>query len=314
MKKWIIVFFVFCFLLIASIYLFIPNTLIVSKTIIINSNQNAITRALSDEHQWANWWPVASANEASNEQQGFRYGSYRYQMQQQHYNILGVSIQKNRTNINSVIKVLALRTDTSLLQWKCSIATGFNPFSKVRKYSQAVQIKKNMTAILDHLQRYLNQPENAYGMTIYKTTVKDTVLIATRFQTTSYPSTEIIYAYINKLRTYLKELGARQTSYPMLHVTRISKDTLETMIAIPLDKEISGSGNFLFRRMVPGNILETQIKGGPGIVKNAFMQLDNYVQDHHLSSPAIPFESLITDRTKEPDTTKWITKIYYPIF
>ena len=29
-------------------------------------------------------------------------------------------------------------------------------------------------------------------------------------------------------------------------------------------------------------------------------------------SPAIPFESLITNRLEEPDTSKWVTKIYYP--
>jgi hypothetical protein len=28
---------------------------------------------------------------------------------------------------------------------------------------------------------------------------------------------------------------------------------------------------------------------------------------------AIPFQSLITDRVKEPDTAKWITKLYAPV-
>jgi hypothetical protein len=28
---------------------------------------------------------------------------------------------------------------------------------------------------------------------------------------------------------------------------------------------------------------------------------------------AIPFQSLVTDRSKQPDTTKWITNIYTPV-
>ena len=36
--------------------------------------------------------------------------------------------------------------------------------------------------------------------------------------------------------------------------------------------------------------------------------------DNALSSPAIPFESLVTNRMQEPDTSKWVTKIYYPGF
>jgi hypothetical protein len=33
-----------------------------------------------------------------------------------------------------------------------------------------------------------------------------------------------------------------------------------------------------------------------------------------LSTPAIPYQSIITNRLTETDTTKWITKIYQPIF
>jgi hypothetical protein len=36
------------------------------------------------------------------------------------------------------------------------------------------------------------------------------------------------------------------------------------------------------------------------------------MNDHFLSAPAIPFEILITDRSKEKDTTRWKTKIYQP--
>ena len=37
------------------------------------------------------------------------------------------------------------------------------------------------------------------------------------------------------------------------------------------------------------------------------------MDDYHLTSPAISFQSLVTDRQVEKDSLKWITKIYYPI-
>jgi hypothetical protein len=37
------------------------------------------------------------------------------------------------------------------------------------------------------------------------------------------------------------------------------------------------------------------------------------VQDHQRVAPAIPFQSLVTDRTKQPDTSKWVTRLYWPI-
>jgi hypothetical protein len=41
--------------------------------------------------------------------------------------------------------------------------------------------------------------------------------------------------------------------------------------------------------------------------------VQKYKDDYQRVSPAIPFYSLITDRLKEPDSSKWITKIYFPV-
>jgi hypothetical protein len=42
--------------------------------------------------------------------------------------------------------------------------------------------------------------------------------------------------------------------------------------------------------------------------------MKNYVEDNKKTSPAIPYQSLITNRLTETDTTKWVTKLYYPVF
>jgi hypothetical protein len=43
-------------------------------------------------------------------------------------------------------------------------------------------------------------------------------------------------------------------------------------------------------------------------------QMKNYISDYQRTVMAIPFQSLVTDRRKEADTTKWLTKLYFPIF
>jgi hypothetical protein len=62
-----------------------------------------------------------------------------------------------------------------------------------------------------------------------------------------------------------------------------------------------------------GNMLVTEVKGGQIEVNKASVQLLNYISDYNRTAPAIPFESLVTDRRKEPDSSKWITRIYYPV-
>jgi len=82
---------------------------------------------------------------------------------------------------------------------------------------------------------------------------------------------------------------------------------------IALSLRLSGIDSFIDEMMKAGNILVTEVKGGPSIINNAFKQMDTYVTDHERIPPAIPFLSLVTNRVQEPDTSKWITRIYYPV-
>jgi len=88
----------------------------------------------------------------------------------------------------------------------------------------------------------------------------------------------------------------------------------ETMIAISVDKIIQPGGNFFRSQMVPmkDRFLATEVKGGPATIEHAHKAIQKYMQDHILSPPARAFEILLTNRSKETDTTKWRTKIFYP--
>ena len=62
-----------------------------------------------------------------------------------------------------------------------------------------------------------------------------------------------------------------------------------------------------------GKILICDITGENNKVNYALKQLEYYLRDYNRVAPAIPFISLITDRLKQPDSTKWKSRIYYPV-
>jgi hypothetical protein len=119
---------------------------------------------------------------------------------------------------------------------------------------------------------------------------------------------------INELKDYIKKKNGEQTNPPMMNVFPVSNTGFEVMIAIPTKWDLPQEGNFRLKKMVLGNILVGEVKGGISTVINAEKQLANYVFDHGKSSPAIPFQSLVTDRLLEPDSSKWITRLNYPVF
>jgi hypothetical protein len=100
----------------------------------------------------------------------------------------------------------------------------------------------------------------------------------------------------------------------MLHITTSDSLQFTTRVAIPVNKKLPGSGSISYRWMLGGgNILVTEVKGGPYSIRQAFRQLEYYVVDHRRIAPAIPYESLVTDRRSQKDTAQWVTRIYYPV-
>ena len=145
--------------------------------------------------------------------------------------------------------------------------------------------------------------------------MKDSILVSTYGIFKNYPSTEDIYNLIGKLKTYIKNESAEETGLPMLNIiTPDSTGNYIAKVAVPVNKRLPSFGNITYKWMLAGgNILVTEVKGGKSEIDKAFAQIENYISDRGYVAPAIPFLSLVTDRMKEPDSSKWITRIYYPI-
>jgi hypothetical protein len=316
MKTWFIFFLLMLAILIAALYIFIPNKLEISKTAYLSIAPDVANRNVSEESRWINWWPNKSSNE--NTRPGNKPGylvcnEISYKIIPTSINAIEVLILPKDDTLNSTILIIPLKQDSTALHWKGVIETGYNPFKKIQYYQQAKLIQKCMDDIFKNLQSFFEKKENLYSIPIERRIVTDTILVTLKANTIHYPTTKEVYDLISRLKQYISMEGAEETNHPMLHVLKPDSNRFVTMVAIPINKVIKNSGGFAFKRMVPGNILVTEIRGGNHSVKKAFTELETYIKDYDLSSPAIPFESLVTNRMNEPDTAKWITRIYYPI-
>jgi hypothetical protein len=141
------------------------------------------------------------------------------------------------------------------------------------------------------------------------------MLVATRWETREEPGTREVYQSIDMLKQYINSQGGRAVGYPMLNIHKLDSNHYLTTIAVPTDKKLNGDNKeIFFKHMVPGNILETEVKGGPITAAQSIETLKTYISDYHEVEIAMPFQSLVTDRREEPDTNRWVTKAYYPIY
>jgi ribosome-binding factor A len=315
MRKFLIVLLALIIIALFCVYIFIPGKIYFSEVVLIKVNRTNAGRFLMDETNWRKWWPGENTENGqvdSTQKPVYFYKDHSYSVEMRMLKGDSILIKNKYQQINSLLTILPVTQDTIAVQWAGESAATSDPLTRVKDYFQTKEIKNNINELLQNMKAFLGKEENLYGMVIDQVKVTDTLLVATQYYSHTYPTTKEIYKLVDELKNYILSQGAIETNNPMLNVTQDSGH-FKTMVAIPVNKVMPEKNGFLFKRMVPGKILITEVKGGMHTADKATKQIEMYMNDYHLVSPAIPFQSLVTNRSKEPDTAKWITKIFYPV-
>jgi hypothetical protein len=311
MKKLLIAVIVLLVLFITFTFVFIPGKIIITESKVVATTAGGFDTCLHNLKKWKQWWPGEPPvfNDSL-----FVYNEYQYKLSDIFTDGGTVQIGSNSFSLNTRIQTVGKDRDSITAVWGIEIPTGNNPFTRFARYLNATGLKKNVQIVFDSLCHFADQSVNIYGFPIERTTFTEVTLIAYRFKSTAYPATDVIYDAVNKLRQYLVSQGATEKYYPMMNSKQADSSQYETMIAISIDKKIPAGNDFFLSQMVAmkDRFLATEVTGGKINIEKAHASVEKYMSDHSLSSPARPFEILVTDRSKETDTAKWKTRIIYP--
>jgi hypothetical protein len=309
MKKWLLVTaFVFIAAL-AGIYIFIPARLEIIQITPVHCTTPGSYRSLTTQEKWSSWWPATPSNSNA-----FLYKNNSFEITKTLMNTFEIRIHQNGQPINSTLHLIPLSGDSTNIEWRCSFSAGVNPIKRIQHYRQAVALKKDMAAILSHFKSFAEKKENIYGISFREVIFKDSLLISTKSTTASYPTVADIYSLINALKKYSAAHQAQQTGSPYLNITPLNPFGFQVMTAIPVDRSIPTNSQFFHRRIPLNRFQVTRVHGGISTVDQALQQFQLYIQDYRRTLMALPFQQLITDRSAEPDTARWITDIYIPLF
>jgi effector-binding domain-containing protein len=115
-----------------------------------------------------------------------------------------------------------------------------------------------------------------------------------------------------KIMGYAQENGASMAGSPTgIYFTWT--DTLTKMAAaIPVDKEVAGNDEIEYRVIPAGNALRVDHYGNYDEVGPAHYAMEEYANEKGYSL-SFAIETYVTDPEEEPDTSKWLTQITYPI-
>ncbi len=297
-------------LALATVYIFIPANISINNNITVTTTDADVFQFLTHQKEWKKWWPGTATSDFE-----YQYRKHLYTIKQFNNDDVILTVANPKLELNTQLSFIATDADKVKLTWSSVETVGLNPIDRFNTYVQMNRIKNDMNEVLLHFKYFLEDDRNIYQMDVRITKVKDATILATNIVTQQYPEMNKVYELVGKLKQEIRKQHVAETGAPMLNVHQIDLKKYQVMVGIPITKAVKPATGMLINKMVlGGNLLETSIKGGLNTTQNAFNQLEKYKKDHKLISPAMPYESLVTDRSKEKDTSKWVTKIYYPIF
>jgi effector-binding domain-containing protein len=308
MKKLFLILAVILILLLAGVYFFIPTNEEYTDTVDFNCTQPALLRYVTNPQKWSAWFPGKKINDST-----FVFNNYTYTITRLQMDGFAARVSNTSDSITGRFNIQFGVDKKSGMAFSTTFTNGTNPIQRVSSYYNNKDLKNNITSFLAALKTFFDKEENVYGMKVVRQMVTDSTLMATKQIMNHYPTMQEVYSMINEVDAYVKKNGGVQKNPPMLNVYQEAADKYYVMVAIPTNKALPSQGKFELKTMILGYILVAEIKGGINTLRNAEQEMYNYAVDYGKTSPAIPYQSLITNRQTTADSTQWITKLYFPI-
>ena len=116
------------------------------------------------------------------------------------------------------------------------------------------------------------------------------------------------------LMKYLKTNDQEIAGFPfsIYHESETEGNTI-LECGLPIDKEIEGEGNIMFKKLPETKVLVASHFGHFNSVEKTYKALREYISENGIEVTGAPWEIYLTDPMKEPDQSKWETKIFFPI-
>jgi len=308
MKKLLIVVFVLIALT-AVVSLVLPSEQNISQSVVVDCPIEAPTRLVSDPAKWSAWWPGQQLNDSVCSS-----GQTLFQVQKILLN--GFQAQTSRGSLPGFVDFNFFMAANGGTQFNINGIYRFssNPFTKALQYISMMDTKKTIRNFMQQVEANFSNVEKVYGFNIERKQLVHTTYISLKHPFDHLPSVVEIDSLVKELKQYIATEQGREMDAPIMNVYPGESKAFEAMVAIATDRELPSTNRFLLKNMVRnGYVMVAEVKGGPQVIDSCKKELENYVQDYRKSSPAIPFQQMISDRVKEKDSTRWITRLFYPV-
>lgn len=309
MKKLVII----CGILLLAALIFIvslPKEQRFSSSVTFDSPLEAPTRLVAAPDRWKSWWPGQMVNDSV-----YRYQQMEFHIRKVLLNGFQSQVQAGKLPITADFNFFV--AGSLSIQCNIQVLASFssNPFVKALQYLSWSKTQRSVTEFMKQIEQNFTDTEKVYGCKIERQQLVYTSYVSLKQSFDHDPSVTGIDSLVQELKQYIASKQGREMDAPILNISSPTPGRYDVMVAIATEKDMPSTNRYQLKNMVYGGfVMVTQVTGGRQRIHACMRELENYVLDHRKSSPAIPYEQMITRRSQVADSNQWVTKLYYPVW
>lgn len=170
---------------------------------------------------------------------------------------------------------------------------------------------------LANLKAYMEDTKQLYGYDIKETLVTDTSFLFSKKIVASNNAQKGTKELFDMLIKYGYDHHANYNGVRIFHSELVGKNETEIYAGIGVNRRIETfKNNIVQYKMMPykKKLLAAYYEGPYGNISKVYNALEEFKQDHHYSSMAIPFEKFLSDGYGFADTQVIKLRVCYPVF
>ncbi|MCX8474031.1 MAG: hypothetical protein ORN85_10340 [Sediminibacterium sp.] len=306
MKRPLIYLIIILLIIVIGGYIYLPKQLTISSAGILKTPYFGILRNIQDTQIFKT---LGFINSNKNESIKLSYKLENINYDGSHFVI---NSPYSQTPLNG--SIIEFRNDSSLIYLSQQYSKTYQPLKVFYNYFKAVHEKQKQEQLIDSFELYLNNLEYLYGIKPQFDTVRYTEFISDNTEFNTRPTTAQIYQLINPLQQYILNNKIKILTPPMLNLRALENNKYFVQVAFGIDTLKISPFRYKPKKMIKGNLLTATVKGDYLAVDKSLQSLEKFIRDSKMSSPAIHFQYLISNRLEQTDSSQWITIINYPIY
>jgi effector-binding domain-containing protein len=317
-------------LVMGIISFFLPSKIAVEKSTVIKALPEVIFEQINDLHNWEKWSPwietdttidIKYFGNEKGEGAGFEWKS------------------ENRHTGNGTITILASVINDSILceielfkkgkasatfyfnkvefgtrvNWSIKMNLGINPLKRFMRALIIKRISNDSERGLKNLKRNIESARIIDQALVETTQFTGFGFEGIRAKVKPQEAGQKMSFFLSGLREYIKTNNLKVVGYPFSIYYSFTQDEVDFLIGIPTENSGKDSKTIKSGKIEPCKVVTLDYYGPYSGIEKGYSVINKWIADNKKKVSGEPFEIYIANSENEKDSTKWLTKIFFPI-